>query len=305
MRTGDPKRQSSRGFIVVAVLWILGALAALAVVYALYVRETEAALGINNDRLREQELARAGIELAVYRLTSIPESRPSSGALAFQLGGARVDVQFASENARIDLNAAPPDLLAGLFRSLGARPEDADQIAARIVGWRTPTRPGAADDEAALYRTAGRGYSPRRGPFQHVNELGLVLGISAVLLDRALPYLTVYSGQPEINVLNAVPQVLAAMPGLTPAMLNEFVTQRQTAPQDVLRARLGSAARYITVQPSNATRVFIDVRLDGVRRRQVEAVVLLLNGDTEPYRILSWQDVEGPASDGRAGGSLR
>ena len=37
--------------------------------------------------------------------------------------------------------------------------------------------------------------------FQHVGELALVLGIPEFLVERALPYLTVYSGQPQINIL--------------------------------------------------------------------------------------------------------
>src|SRR5207244_3306495 len=98
-----------------------------------------------------------------------------------------------SENARIDLNAVPKDLLAGLFKSLGARAEEADSFAERIVAWRTRLIGGATDEEASLYRAAGKPYGPRRGPFQHINELGLVLGLPPVLVERALPYLTVYS----------------------------------------------------------------------------------------------------------------
>ena len=299
-------RSASHGFIVVAVLWILGALAALAAIYALYVRETAAAFSVHNDRLQGQALAQAGVELAVYQLTMIPESRPSSGQLSFRLGGASVNVDFSSENARIDLNAAPRDLLAGLFRSLGARPDEADQFAARIVGWRTPLVAGASDDEDSLYRAAGKPYGPRRGPFQHVNELGLVLGLPPVLIEYALPHLTVYSGRPEINVLNAPAEVLAAMPGMTPQWLPEFMAYRAAAPQDVLRARLGPAARFVTVQASNATRMLVDVRLDATRRHRAEVVVLLLTGDTEPYRVLSWRDEIGEAqANGPARASAR
>jgi general secretion pathway protein K len=297
---------ADRGFIVVAVLWILGALAALAAIYALYVKETAAAFSVHNDRLQGQALAQAGVELAVYQLTAIPESRPSRGQLLFRLGGANVSVKFSSENARIDLNAAPKDLLAGFFKSLGARPEEAAYFAERIALWRAAPGPGGGDEENSLYRVAGKPYGPRRGPFQHINELGLVLGLPPVLVERALPYLTVYSGQPEINVLNAPPEVLAAMPGLTPELLHEFLAQRAAAPQDVLRARLGGAARFVTVQASNATRMLVDVRLDGTRRHRAEVVVLLLNGDTEPYRVLSWRDeIDDPPANDRTRASAK
>ena len=285
---GAPK--GSRGFIVVAVLWIVAALATLASIYALYVRETAAAFAGHNDRLEAQALALAGVELAVYQITAIPDRRPTQGHLRFRMGTAEVTVDYRSESARIDLNLAPKEILAGLFVALGAKREDAAAYADHIAAWRSPPTPGTADAEASLYSAAGKDYGPRRGPFQHTNELALVLGVPPTLIDRALPYLTVYSGQAEINVLDAAPEVIAALPGVTPEWLNVLLVQRDGAPQDVLRARLGPAARYVTVQASKANRVMVEVRFDPKRRLRSEAVVLLLDGDAEPFRVLSWRD---------------
>jgi len=282
--------QNSRGFIIVAVLWIIAALATLASIYALYVREMAAAFAGHHDRLEAQALALAGVELAAYQITAIPDRRPSQGRLRFRMGTAEVIVDYRSESARIDLNLAPKELLAGLFVALGARREDAAAYADRIAAWRTPPTAETADAETSLYGAAGKDYRPRRGPFQHTAELTLVLGLPQVLIDRALPYLTVYSGQAEINLLDAAPEVVAALPGVTPEWLHVLLAQREGAPQDVLRARLGPAARYVTVQPSKANRVMVEVRFDPKRRLRSEAVVLLLDGDAEPFRVLSWRD---------------
>jgi general secretion pathway protein K len=131
-----------------------------------------------------------------------------------------------------------------------------------------------------------------------VNELALVLGLSTSMIDRALPYLTVYSGRAEVNVLSAAPEVLAALPGMTPDRLQLMVAQRGGAPQDILRAQLGMAAQYATVQPSKANRVTVDVQIPGSRRVRSEGVILLLEGDTEPFRVLSWRDdIEQPGSN--------
>src|SRR5436309_6944947 len=73
----NARSTESQGFIVVAVLWILAALATLATVYALYVRETAAAFLGHNERLEAQALATAGVELAVYQLTATSERRPT------------------------------------------------------------------------------------------------------------------------------------------------------------------------------------------------------------------------------------
>jgi general secretion pathway protein K len=298
-------QESSDGFIVVAVLWILTALATLATTYGVYVNATAFALADYDVRLQAQELAMAGVELAVYRLTENPEAQPAQGKFGFRLGNADVAVDFRSESGRIDLNFAPKQVLVGLFTVLGTEPEAAEDFADRIIAWRTPA-PKTADSEAFLYRTAGKSYGPRHGPFQHVNELGLVLSLTPDVVDRALPYLTVYSGQPEVNVLNATPEVLAALPGVASGRIELLLAQREGAPRDILNAQLGAAAQYVTVQSSKANRVTVDVRFDTKRRMRSEAVVLLLEDDVAPFRLLSWRDESGELlTDARLNASMR
>jgi len=298
-------QESSDGFIVVAVLWILTALATLATTYGVYVNATAFALADYDVRLQAQELAMAGVELAVYKLTENPEAQPARGKFGFRLGNADVTVDFRSESGRIDLNFAPKQLLVGLFTVLGSEPEAAEDLADRIIAWRTPA-PKTADSEAFLYRTAGKSYGPRHGPFQHVNELGLVLSLTPDVVDRALPYLTVYSGQPEVNVLNAAPEVLAALPGVAPGRIEMLLAQREGAPRDILNAQLGPAAQYVTAQSSKANRVTVDVRFDTKRRMRSEAVVLLLDDDVAPFRLLSWRDETGePLIGERLNASIR
>jgi general secretion pathway protein K len=295
--TFAPPCRRSEGFIVVAMLWIIGALATLVVIYAVQARQTAMAFADRDGRLQAQELARAGVELAAYQLTAIAEARPPRGSFAFRLGKAEVAVDFRSENARIDLNFAGKEVLAGLFVALGAKGEDAQSYADRIVAWRTPGATAADDTEASLYRDAGRAYAPRRGSFQHVNELGLVLGLPPALVERALPHLTVFSGQAQVNVLDADSEVLAALPGLTPERLKLLLNQQERAPQDILIAQLGMAAQYTTVESSKANRVTVDVRFKNMRTR-AEAVILLMDRDDEPFRLLSWRDAFGEtASD--------
>jgi general secretion pathway protein K len=76
---------SSGGFIVVAVLWILGALASLVSIYAVYVIDTAAASGLHEDRFRAEALASAAVELAAYRLSGPAHTRLSNGQFAVRL----------------------------------------------------------------------------------------------------------------------------------------------------------------------------------------------------------------------------
>ena len=281
------------GFIVVAVLWILAALATLATIFSVYVINTAIAFTVHDERLQAEALATAAMELTVYQIAANAAEPPSGGTFVFRAGNATVTTAFNTESARVDLNAAPKELLAGLFTSLGAAPGPAQGYADRIIGWRSPPSPdNATANEAAAYRTAGLLYGPRGGPFQHAGELSLVMGIPDLLVQRALPLLTVYSGSPQVNVFNADPQVLAALPGMDPSRLHAVLVQRAVPQQnaEALLAMLGPARAMATAQGSKSMRVTARMAFDSGQRMTTEAVIFLLDSGTEPYRVLTWRD---------------
>ncbi len=282
------------GFIIVAVLWMLLALMTLVSIYVVYVVNTAHAVGVNENRPRLEALVSAALELTAYQANAVEISkRPTSGRFSFRLGRARASVDYRSEDARIDLNAAPKSLIAGLFSGLGAPAASAQEFADRVVAWRTTANAdnaGAQDEDAAAYRSAGRSYRPRRGPFPHVEELRLVLGMPADLVNKAMPYLTVYSGRAEINIADAAPAVIAALPEMSPQQLFGFVNDRAPGTRDTrLLETLPQAARSaVTLEGSPAMRVSIAIQSDSGRQSRFEAVILLLDNAAEPYRVLSW-----------------
>jgi len=294
MRAHRQRRDADRGFIIVAVLWIILALATLASIYAVYVVRTAYALGPSDDRIRADALFTAALELTAYRLTALPpDRRPSNGRADFRMGGATVTARFASEAARIDLNAAPKPLLTNLFAVLGARFEDAEQFADRIIAWRTQAqRNGQTDAESEAYRVAGRNYGPRHAPFEDVAELWLVRDLPPAMVERALPYVTVFSGAPQINILDAAPTVLAALPGVDRDQVNAVLAVRQTPQVDgqAVLAALATAKSSATIQVGRSVRVSVNVQFERGSRANAEIVILLRDDAQEPYRILSWRD---------------
>jgi general secretion pathway protein K len=253
---------------------------------------------VHDERLQSETLMRAAIELSVYRAVTGPQGTLSRGSFAVRLGNANVAADFTAETARIDLNTAPRELLSGLFVGLGAPRNAADGYADQIIAWRAPPAQGGSDP-ASYYRAAGLPYSPRGAPFQHVAELGLVLGIPEAMVERATPFVTVYSGQPQINILDASPQVLAALPGMNPERLHAVLAQRQARPQNaqVLLATLGPAQALATTQGNKALRVTARIAFDSGQRMTIEAVIFVLDSGNEPYRVLTWRD---DADDTRA-----
>jgi general secretion pathway protein K len=288
---------SEHGFVLVAVLWIIAGLSALAMIFAVYLSNSAQALAVNDAGLQAEALVSASLELTAYQLSLAGDNaRPLQGSFHYRLDKAEILVSFVSETALIDLNLAPKELLANLLSGLGADQEDAGGYADRIIGWRTSPKAGSAEDEVSLYRAAGLAYSPRQAPFAHVNELALVLGLPPALVDRALPFVTVFSGLSKINVLVAPPEVIAALPGMTPSGLKEFLRERPALPRDMpaIATALGPAQASATIEKSNSFRILTTVKFNNGRQASSE-VVIRLGKEEDPYRVLSWQDEVGAA----------
>ena len=238
--------RAEAGFVLVAVLWILAALATLASIYSSYTVNTAGTSRVADDRVQAEASIRAGVEMAVFRQLALPEkARPARGGFDLRVGRTGVAVRFRSEAARIDLNAAPVDLLAGLFTAVGLDSSRAETFAERIVGWRTKAPASADAKEDASAQAAGAGapnagtggnatnaqigagaqntqaadaaqedklyaeqnmpYPPRHAPFDNALELSLLPGVSLAAVERVLPFVTVFSGRPEVDVSNADP----------------------------------------------------------------------------------------------------
>jgi general secretion pathway protein K len=203
-------------------------------------------------------------------------------------------VTFRSEAARIDLNAAPKTLLTGLIIGLGGAPSNAADYADRILAWRAPAEGGDDDPETSSYRTAGIAYAPRHAPFPAAEELWLVRGIPPVVVERMLPFVTAFSNMASINIADAAPQVVAALPGMTPERLQALLAQRSDPNLDP-RALPGLAGgEAATLAASKAYRISVAINFDSGRRSASEVVILLLDEGDEPYRVLSWRN----AADG-------
>jgi general secretion pathway protein K len=290
MRDRADASSSEQGFVIVAVLWILMALSALAAIFAVYLSASAQALALNDAALQTEALVSASLELTTYQLTLAgDEARPPRGSFHFRMDDADVLVTFVSEAARIDLNFAPKEVLAGLFAGLGASRAAATQDADRIVGWRTRPVPGAANAEEALYASAG--YTPRQSLFTHVNELALVIGLPPALVDRALPFLTVFNGSPGVDTEIAAPEVIAALPGKASDNPGAASGAQSTLSNDPLAAADTHAPAQndsITTK-STCYRIEAAIRFSNGRRTASE-VVIALGDKVEPYRVLSWQD---------------
>jgi len=105
-----------------------------------------------------------------------------------------------------------------------------------------------------------------------------------------IPFVTVFSNIASINVLDAAPQVLAALPGMTPENLQSLLAQRSDPSVDPQALIALSGGEGATLAGSKAYRISVEVELPDGRRSGGEVVILLLENNDEPYRVLSWRN---------------
>ena len=313
-----------------AVLWILVALSTLAMIFSVYLSNSARALGATDIGVQSEALVSASLELAAYQLLSADEkARPAQGSFRFRMDDAAVLATFTSEAARVDLNKASKEMLANLFEVLGAE--------GKVGGGSRQSHRRVADPTQARCSQRRRSALSRFGS-RLFAETGAVCpcqrtesgaGCFARLVERVLPYVTVFSKSADVDVLLAPPEVIAALPGMTPEVLNDFLKQRPSLPRDqkAVAAALGPAVKAAGSLPeTKAFRVLTTIRFDNGRGTSTEAVILLASAegkdkgkdgakdnieakdksndggkdntkdnkdsakDKEPYRILSWQD---------------
>jgi general secretion pathway protein K len=216
--------------------------------------------------------------------------RADGVAQRFVFEGQSISLVIQDELGRIDLNRADPGLLSGLFRSVGLGSEQVSGTVDKIIDWRdsTPLKHanGAKEQE---YRMAGLPYGPRNGPFQSVEELMLVMGMTSALFAQVKPALTVYSGRQFVDPQVAPREALLALPEMDSARVASIIAERTSrpyagpsnVPADPLSA-MWLAGRAYTIRTEIA-------RPSGVAVR--EAAIRLTDNPAQPYFMLNWKSI--------------
>ena len=111
----------------------------------------------------------------------------------------------------------------------------------------------------------------------------------------------------EIDINTPTPEVVAALPDMTSARLDAFLSQRGELPPDDPEAVIGAlGGRQVgaTISGSEAYRVRMRITLSDGRQRMPEAVILILGpGEKEAFRVLAWNngiDLDRGGRPGRA-----
>jgi len=244
-------RTGERGFALIAVLWTLVVVGALAGAYLAESRHVVRLSANRNAELQAGYAAVAGIERAhnvlerlhiLSRASATQLDVVSRSRLTFVwnhldstfaeiavdcLGSACYELKVRDLGTALNVNRVTESQLRDFFQALGAEYRQADIVAQSIADWIDPDDlHRARGAEGDYYLGLRFPYTPRNGPITDLNELRRVRGMDERLFQRAVRYLSVV-GDGRIN-LNAAPEaVLAALPGADEEIRRVVVGARQ------------------------------------------------------------------------------
>jgi general secretion pathway protein K len=287
-------QEPERGFALLLVIWMLALLTLLAAGVA---ADTSSETVIAHNRLdsaKARAHADSGVVLAIARLLAPdPAGRPTADGQTenFRVGSDTVAVSIADEGGKIDLNAAPLDLIGGLADELGIDPTMRAALVSGIAARRQAFAAAHSDAVASFYVSGGAdpgGLDAQ--PFADTSELSLIPGMTRAAAARLLPYVTVYSQRPTINPMTAARETLLAVPGISPQEIDFFLTTRALNTASIEKPALSGVDRYVAVGPLRAATITARAVASGGAAFTRETVILMSgNLPGRPYRILRWQ----------------
>jgi general secretion pathway protein K len=324
---------NNRGMVLITVLWIVLVIAFISFSLAAAARIELTASENSFDSDRAFFMAKSAAE-AMFRDLQKPGALADSpvvqedGAWVFPFESGEARVRFESNANLIDINAAPDELLASMFESLGVDQILRNQLVDSILDWRDiddiPSLNGAelTDYGQVIIREQRL---PRNGPFESVDELLLVKHMTSQIFYGRVEFnqttrqyqrvpgvrdlITVSSGINQINVNKASISVLAALPKITSELVSRIVAERSlkefkdmddvlirvpelfnTAPYNYLTTDLGETTGIVSVATliSGASRT---VHLDFKRERKKQIILYtpLFYKDVEVINFLGWR----------------
>lgn len=299
--------RDKRGAVaLILVVWIMVILIAIVLEFS-YSMRTE--INITQNFKEEEEayqLALAGIEYAKAEIGKVKVMQEvfvnEEGVLIFDkdvmepvrtksLGRGSFEYIITDEDGKLDINIATHEQLKYIFIESGLDSDEAAGIVDSIIDWRDTNDlhmlNGAEED---YYRDLDEPYSCKDGPFDSIEELLLVKGMTKEILYGSMDdeeeektysgivgSLTV-NGSKRINVNTAPRVVVEAVIGIAAA--NNIILQRDTGSVSAIPGNGKLTSEIFTI-------ISKGINADGSIKRSVKAVV---HNRSDKMEIVYWND---------------
>ena len=172
-------------------------------------------------RAKAEALAEGGVYRAIATLHDTrPEARwrTDGSEYEFAQGEGIVRVRIEDEAGKIDLNAAPAELLQALFRVVGV-----DELIAAALVQKMLAFDASDEDSSSAQDDADS--ARQRYLFDNVEQLRELPGMTQAIFERVAPFVTVYTRQAGVDPSVAPREVLIAL-GSDPSAVDNLLAAR-------------------------------------------------------------------------------
>lgn len=284
--------KTDKGLALIVVLWVITLLTIMASSFSLTIqRETAITSGIK-EKSEALALAEAGINYAVLMLLTGDKDQQwqAFGSLyEIEYAGKKIRIQIADESGKLNINLATQEQLLQLLNSFSIDEGLADSLTDAIMDWRDKNdlhRLNGAEKQQ--YTDADLKYEPRNDSFKSIEELQLVMGMTAEIYQQMEDMVSIYTKNKQINPSTATRAMLLTLPDISEEMVDEYLQQR------VDNERNGEPV----VQPvwfkgsgskSNIYMIISEARIDENISEKIMAVIKKTRSKNGlPFEIVKW-----------------
>ncbi len=321
-------RSTERGVILIALLWILTALAVIAMSFSRESFVEVAAARNTRDGAIGYYAARAGFATTVFQLIQRrmfprvqqielqgPVDPIDLGLVRGKTGEGAYEVEIQDESGKINLNFVTEEQLRTLMEALGIGRPDSDIMVDSILDWKDVDnlrRANGAEDD--FYQSLNPPYKAKNGRFDTVEELLLVRGVTKEYfyghVERApdgsfvrraglSKCFTVYTANNRVNVNFAPIEVLMSIPGMSPQAAQMIYERRRSKPfaniEEINRSlpvNLGpNVMPFLGTDVTGAYTLTAQGRRENSKAvRTIRTVVFVDPREPVGYRIIYWNE---------------
>lgn len=294
-----------RGLALVIVIWILTLLTLMAGSFAMSMRRESGVSYAISSSAKAQAISESGLSLAQFNLIQEdPELRWRADGSIYEVMGpeCRLRIRVFSEAGKVDINTSSEQQLEAVLGSAVRDDWQRLELLNALLDWRDAdddTRTHGA--EKRQYKRAGLNYGPSNAAFQSLEELQQVLGMNEAIFTAIQRFITVYSGQSEIDQQQAAPELLSILAAdLKQRNIHDESLKKNVQAIEDSNNQLDNTEQADTGIGENQTyTVQVEAQVQRETAYALE-VVMRYQGQTqeslEPFAILDWkQNLQTPS----------
>ena len=279
-------KAKQKGVALIVVLWMVSIMLMIGSAMLYSVKTDSTMTSYTRTSAQASAYADAALRYTVAQLMlpkQIQEIQTTGSPYLWQYDGIKIEISVIGENGLIDLNRATRVLLKKVLEQVGIVEEEAETLLDAIQDFSDKDdlkRLSGAEDRD--YEDAGYDFGAKDAPFERIEELQQVMGMTASLYKRLSKYLTVSSQGKGINPMLAPRHILMLLADGDTSLVDDYIQQRIDSEGAYVQPSFGGSFIDRSQQPRY--RIQIRVKMEeGAPEYFEERSIRLVAGKLPPF----------------------